>query len=382
MATKWVDVEAIGPYFEPLSDPRHTRDRKHRPVDVVVIAVCGMVCGCDGPTAIHRWASGRREWLGRFLELPDGIPSRDCIRRLIMALKPAALRECFQARIAHAIEPDESQPDRLVAIDGETNRRSHDRAADLGPLHIVTARAGEEGIALGQVATEAKSDEITATPLLPERTGLTDALVTIDAMGCQKEIARDIVEGGGGFAIALEDNQPTPREAAETFFAEHLDRDLADLRYRSYETSESGRGRIDERSYFLTRIPADFARKKEWPWVKAVGYSLRVTRHADGHETDETRFYIVSRYLGGRRFSEAVRGHWGIESMHRVLDVNFREDDSRTRERTPGNNLSRLRRFAVTLLKRHPVKDSLRGKMMRCMMNTAFLTEVLTLQQH
>ena len=115
MATRWVNVEAIGSYFESLSDPRHTRDRKHRLVDIVVIAVCGMVCGCDGPTAIHRWASERREWLAQFLELPNGIPSRDCIRRLIMALKPAAFRECFQEWIARAIESGESRPDRLIA---------------------------------------------------------------------------------------------------------------------------------------------------------------------------------------------------------------------------------------------------------------------------
>ncbi len=382
MTTKWVNVEAIGSYFESLSDPRHTRNRKHRLVDIVVIAVCGMVCGCDGPTAIHRWASNRREWLRQFLELPNGIPSRDCIRRLMMALKPEAFQGCFQDWVAHAIEPDDSRPDRLVAIDGKTNRRSHDRAADLGPLHIVTAWASEEGIALGQVATEEKSNEITAIPLLLKQIDLTDALVTIDAMGCQRGIAQDIVEGGGDFVIALKDNQPTLREAVETYFEHHLERDLADLRYRSYETSESGHGRVDERSYFVTRVPGDFALKKEWPWIKAIGYCLRVTRHADGHETDETRYYILSRYLSGKRFSEAVRGHWGIEAMHWVLDVTFREDDSRTRERTLGNNLSWLRRFAVTLLKRHPVKDSLRGKMMRCMMNTDFLTEVLTLQQH
>lgn len=256
MATRWVNVEAIGSYFESLSDPRHTRNRKHRLVDIVVIAVCGMVCGCDGPTAIHRWASNRREWLGQFLELPHGIPSRACIRRLIMALKPAAFQECFQDWVAHAIEFDESRPDRLIAIDGKTNRRSHDRAADLGPLYIVTAWASEEGIALGQVAAEEKSNEITAIPLLLEQIDLTNAVVTIDAMGCQKEIARDIVGGGGDFVIAVKDNQPRLREAVETYFAHHLERDLVDLRYRSDETSESGHGRTDERSYCLTRIPA------------------------------------------------------------------------------------------------------------------------------
>jgi predicted transposase YbfD/YdcC len=380
MATKWVNVESIGSYFESLSDPRHFRNRKHLLVDIVVIAVCGILCGSDGPTAMHRWAENRQDWLEQFLTLPKGIPSRDCIRRLLMALKPEAFQKCFQDWIAHAVRDDDSGPDRLIAIDGKTCRRSHDRAQELGALHIVSAWASEEGIALGQVATEEKSNEITAIPQLLEQIELADSLITIDAMGCQKEIAHDIVEGGGDFVISVKDNQPKLKEAIETYFEKHLALDLEDLKYRCHETSESAHGRIDERSYFLAKIPPDFALKKEWPWIKAIGYSLRITQHADGSETDETRYYILSRYLSGKRFSEAVRGHWSIESMHWILDVNFREDDSRTRERTLGNNLSWLRRFAVSLLKRHPVKDSLRGKMIRCMMNTEFLTEVLTIQ--
>jgi predicted transposase YbfD/YdcC len=380
MAEKWVNVEAIGSYFESLSDPRHTRNRKHLLVDVVVIAVCAMVCGCDGPTAIRRWASNRYDWLKQFLSLPNGVPSRDCIRRLLMALKPEAFQGCFQDWIAQAIRTDEGGPARLVAIDGKTCRGSHDGGKGLGPLHIVSAWASEEGIALGQVAAEAKSNEITAIPLLLKQIELAGTLVTIDAMGCQKEIAGAIAEGGGDFVIAVKDNQPKLREAITEYFLGHLERDLEDLRYRRFETSDEGHGRLDERSYFLTKVPPDFALKKEWPQVKAIGYSVRLTRHADGRESDEVRYYILSRYLSGKRFSEAVRGHWGIESMHWVLDVNFREDDSRTRERTLGNNLSWLRRFAVTLLKRHPVKDSLRGKMIRCMMNPEFLAEVLTIQ--
>ena len=380
MAAKWVNVESIASYFESLSDPRHTRNRKHLLVDIVVIAVCALVCGSDGPTAIHRWATQRHDWLRLFLALPNGIPSRDCMRRLLMALQPQAFQKCFQDWVAQAIRTDEGGTARLVAIDGKTNRRSHDAAVGLGPLHLVSAWAAEEGIALGQVATDAKSNEITAIPQLLGRIELTDTLITLDAMGCQKEIARQIVEGGGDFVIAVKDNQPTLREAIADYFLGHLERDLEDLRYRCWETSETGHGRLDERSYFLTGVPKDFALKEEWPWVKAVGYSVRLTRHADGRETDEVRYYILSRYLSGKRFSEAVRGHWGIEAMHWVLDVNFREDDSRTRERTLGNNLSWLRRFAVTLLKRHPIKDSIRGKMVRCMLNTDFLTEVLTLQ--
>jgi predicted transposase YbfD/YdcC len=380
MADKLVNVESIASYFQSLSDPRHTRNRKHLLVDIVVISVCAMLSGSDGPTAIHRWAVNRAEWLQGFLALPNGIPSRDCIRRLLLALKPEAFQKCSQDWIASAVVADQGGAKRLVAVDGKTCRRSHDGSKGLGPLHIVSAWASEEGIALGQVACDEKSNEITAIPLLLQQIELADTLVTIDAMGCQKEIARAIVEGGGDFVIAVKDNQPGLREAIAGYFLGQLERDLEGLRYREYQTTDASHGRIDERSYFLTGVPGDFPLKKEWPWVKALGYSVRVSQDGDGKETDEVRYYILSRYLSGKRFSEAVRGHWGIESLHWVLDVNFREDDSRTRERTLGNNLSWLRRFAVTLLKRHPVKDSLKGKMLRCMMNTDFLAEVLTIQ--
>src|SRR5262249_37830186 len=159
-------------------------------------------------TAIHRWATNRVDWLKRFLTLGNGIPSRDCIRRLLMALKPEAFQECFQGWIARAVHADGGGPARLVAIDGKTGRRSHDAARGLGPLPLVSAWASEEGIALGQVAAEEKSNEITAIPLLLKQIELKDALVTIDAIGCQKEIARGIVEGRGDFVIAVKDNQP------------------------------------------------------------------------------------------------------------------------------------------------------------------------------
>jgi predicted transposase YbfD/YdcC len=378
---KLVDVGSIGCYFESLTDPRHTRNRKHLLVDIAVIAVCGILCGCDGPTAIHRWATLQADWLRQHLALPNGIPSRDCIRRLLLALKPEAFQRCFQDWITDAVPTDDTNTTRLIAIDGKTNRRSHDRGKDLGPLHIVSAWASEEGIALGQVATDAKSNEITAIPLLLNQLCLTDTLITIDAMGCQKDIVEQIVAGGGDCVIAVKDNQPTLRAAIETYFNQHLERDLEDLRYRWHETRDESHGRIDERCYFLTKPPRDFIPSEDWPWVKAIGYTIRLTQHADGTETDEVRYYICTCYLSGKRFAEAVRKHWGIESMHWVLDVNFREDDSRTRERTLGNNLSWLRRFAITLLKRHPAKDSLRGKMISCMTSTAFLTEVLSLNK-
>jgi predicted transposase YbfD/YdcC len=378
---KLVDVGSIASYFESLVDPRHERNRRHLLVDIAVIAVCGIVCGCDRPTAIHRWAKHRATWLAQYLALPNGIPSRDCIRRTLIVLKPEAFQSCFRAWLSDTILDDSSNPDRLVAIDGKACRGSHDHAKDLGALHIVSAWATEEGIALGQVATDAKSNEITAIPQLLEQIDLKGAPITIDAMGCQREIVKQIVAAGGDCVIAAKDNRPRLADAIQTLFLDHMEGDLKGLKHRHHETREDGHGRIDERYYYLAGVPRDFACGKDWPWVKAIGCTVRMTRHADGSEADEVRYYLSSRYLSGQRFAEAVRGHRGIESMHWVLDVNFREDASRTRERTLGNNLSWLRRFAVTLLKRHPDKDSLRGRMMSCMLNTDYLTQVLSLQQ-
>jgi len=374
---KLVDVGSIGCYFESLSDPRHTRNRKHNLVDVLVIVVCAILCGCDGPTAIHRWAKKRQDWLARYLPLANGIPSRDCIRRLLILLKPEAFQRCFQNWIAQAVVSDDSDGKRLVAIDGKTCRGSHDAGKQLGPLHIVSAWASEEGIALGQVATADKSNEITAIPQLIKQIDVANTIVTIDAMGCQKDIVKQIVEEKGDCVLAVKDNQPKLHEAIAAFFAEQIERDFEDLQYRVHETCDDSHGRIDERTYYITKTPRDFAPAGDWPQVKALGYAMRWTKHADGSETSDVRYYIITRYLSGKRFAEAVRGHWGIESMHWVLDVTFREDDSRTRERTLANNLSWLRRFAVTLLKRHPAKDSIRGKMLCCGYSTDFLTEVL-----
>lgn len=374
---KLVDVGTIGSYFESLSDPRHDRNRKHLLVDIMVIAVAAIVCGCDGPTAIHRWAKARRDWLAHYLALPNGIPSRDCIRRLLLALKPQAFQRCFQDWITQVLVDDDATGKRLVAIDGKTCRRSHDAGKELGPLHVVSAWASEEGIALGQVATDSKSNEITAIPVLLEQLELTDTLVTIDAPGCQKDILGQIKQGGGDALLAVKENQPKLYEAIATYFGEQIEHEFADVQYRVYESEEKAHGRIDERSYYLCKVPKDFAPAADWPQVKAIGYAMRWTTHADGSQSSEVRYYISTRYLSGKRFAEAVRGHWGIEALHWVLDVTFREDDSRTRERTLANNLSWLRRFAVTLLKRHPDKDSIRGKMLHCGYSTEFLTEVL-----
>ncbi|MBM3272933.1 ISAs1 family transposase, partial [Candidatus Kaiserbacteria bacterium] len=182
-ATKRVDVGVVGTYFESLSDPRHSRNRKHLLVDIIVIAICAIICNAEGPTGIHRWARARASWLASFLRLPNGLPSRDCIRRLLIALKPEAFQKCFEAWVNDSIEADESGGKRLIAIDGKCCRGSHDRSKELGPLHVVSAWASELGIALGQVATEEKSNEITAIPRVLNHIDLTNSIVTIDAIG-------------------------------------------------------------------------------------------------------------------------------------------------------------------------------------------------------
>lgn len=374
-----IDAGHVRSFFAALADPRHQRNRRHLLVDVIVIAVCATIVGCEGPTAMVRWAQAKATWLGQFLELANGIPSRDCLRRVLAALQPTAFQECFQAWIQALALPPATGTRPTIAIDGKTNRRSHHRAAGLGALHLVSAWATEHGVALGQVATAEKSNEITAIPELLEHIDVRGAVVTIDAMGCQKEIAATIVAEKGDYILAVKDNQPTLLTAVQEAFVQHFAHGSAAAAHRDQETHEHGHGRTEERHYHILKLPANFSAelRQQWPSLKAIGCAIRLTTRADGTSTEEIRYYITSRYYSGKQFVQSVRSHWGIESMHWVLDMNFREDENRTRERTLGNNLSWLRRFAITMLKQHPAKDSIKGKMQRAGWDDAFLTEVL-----
>jgi predicted transposase YbfD/YdcC len=349
---------------------------------VIVIAVCGVIVGCEGPTAIVRWAKAKEDWLGQLLELPNGIPSRDCLRRVLSALKPKAFQECFQLWIVESLMGDNTDGShRTIAIDGKTMRRSHDRAGGLGPLHMVSAWASEQGIALGQIATEEKSNEITAIPELIDQIDVQGAVVTIDAMGCQKEIAKKIKGGGGNYVLAVKDNQPKLHQAIQAYFAEVREDDLWPAPHRCYETHETGHGRIDDRHYYLVKLPNVFAFKKQWPGIKAIGMAIRIMEKSDGTTSEDVRYFIASRYLSGKRFAQSVRGHWAIEnSLHWVLDVTFNEDQSRARERHLADNLSWLRRFGISLLKQHPSKDSIKGKSQIAGWSNDFLMQVLATQ--
>jgi len=338
-----------------------------------------VIVGCEGPTAIALWAKTHRAWLATFLELPAGLPSRDCLRRVLSLLHPEAFQRCFQEWIAASVTSDDGV--RHIAIDGKTLRRSHDRRRALGPLHVVSAWASAQGLALGQLATDEKSNEITAIPELLDHIDVRKAIVTIDAMGCQKEIAQKIVAAKGDYVLAVKDNQPKLCEAIREFFLAQVEDDLQSVPHRRHETHDKGHGRQDDRYYYLAKLPQDFPRAEQWPGLKAIGMAVRVTEHHDGTTSDDVRYYIVSRYLSAARFADAVRGHWGIEnSLHWVLDVTFNEDQSRARQRRLADNLGWLRRFAIGLLKRHPAEHSIKGKKQMAGWSTDFLTEVLAVQ--
>ena len=375
-----VRLSSIVKHFESLPDPRYERNRRHLLVDVMTLAVCGVIVGCSGPSAIERWAKAKKDWLKQLLALPNGIPSRDCIRRVLSALKPEAFQACFQSWIASLVSEDEGMRT-MIAIDGKTMRRSHDRAAGLGPLHLVSAWASEHGLALGQVATEEKSNEITAIPELIDRIDVKGAIVTIDAMGCQKAIAKKIVDAKGDYVLAVKDNQPKLHEAIKGLFSDERQGELLKMPHRKHQTSEKGHGRSDERGYVLAKIPRDFPLRDQWPGIKAVGMAVSVTEKSDGTTSGDVRYFITSCYLRGKRFAQAVRGHWGIEnSLHWVLDVTFDEDRSRTRKRRIADNLSWLRRFAISLLKRHPSNHSIKGKSQIAGWSNEFLMQVLMVQ--
>jgi predicted transposase YbfD/YdcC len=366
-------------HLESLPDPRAEKNRKHLLVDVVAIAVCGVLVGCDGPTAIRLWAEQREDWLRRFLTLPEGLPSKDCLRRVLSRLKPDAFARCFSAWIAECITSDSEG--RLIAIDGKTLRRSHDKKNQLGALHVVSAWASDAGFSLGQLATDGKSNEITAIPELLDAIDLEGAVVTIDAMGCQKEIAEKIVKEGGDYVLALKGNHQKLHDAVRDHFdaLHQSDFDGSDCRRR--QTKGKRHGRVERRYYYQAPLPDSLQPLAEgWEGLMTIGQVVSITER-DGRETSEVRYYLSSLKPGVKRFAEAVRGHWSIEnSLHWVLDVTFREDESRSRDRRLAENLAALRRLAIGLLNQHPAKHSLKSKQRIAGWNADFLAEVLTLQ--
>ena len=374
-----IRLDEVVRHFEELEDPRSEVNLRHPLLSVVVIALLAVLAGAGGPTAIARWAVLKREFLLQVLDLPNGIPSKDVFRRLLMALKPAAFQACFanwlqSLRTKATAATGVDQP--ILAVDGKTARRSHDRKNGLGALHSVSVWASEFGLSLGQVACAEKSNEITAIPELLRLVDIQGAIITIDAMGTQKAIAARIVEGEADYVLALKGNQETLHQAVIDYIDEQLEGDLASA--QEHVTTEKGHGREEMRTYLQLPAPEKLPQFMRWKGLKSIAIATsRCLR--DGKETVEVRYYISSLTLDVKRFARAARGHWGIEnSCHWSLDMMFREDESRLRERHLRENFAWLNRFTLSLLKQHPDRQSLVMKRRSCGWSDTFLMEVVT----
>jgi predicted transposase YbfD/YdcC len=380
------EVESIQDYFRPLEDPRSTINRKHLLGDLIIISICGVIAGADGPKAIGMWARSNEAWLLEHLELPHGIPSHDTIGRLLAVLKPDAFQSCFQKWIDVLTEPAspdsinaEPSPQKVIAIDGKALRRSHDRKNKLGALFLVSAWSVENGVSLGQLATDAKSNEITAIPELIENIDVSGAIVTIDAAGCQKNIASQIIDAGGEYIFSLKGNQGNLRKAIEKWFVDRMANGFVDTTVRKYQQVVTAHGRTDVLTYYHCRIPAGIPGCSKWKGLRTIGVAIRESHQGD-EVTREVRYFICSIRVSVKRFARAVRGHWAIENtLHWCLDVTFREDESRLRDRHAANNLAWLRRFALGLLKQIDDKESIAMRRRMAGWNPQYLSQVLGL---
>ncbi len=376
-----IGLDEVVCHFEELEDPRSEINRLHPLVSVVVIAMMAVLAGASGPTGIAKWAQLKEDLLTRLLPLPNGVPRKDVFRRVLATLKPQAFQACFgnwlQSMRDKAVE-DTGIEKPVVAIDGKTLRRSHDKRRGLGALHSVSAWASDFGLSLGQVATDAKSNEITAIPELLRLIDIKGAIITIDAMGTQTAIAAQVIDGGGDWLLALKGNQEKLHDAAIEFVDKKMETDFSDCGARQHMTEETGHGREETRHYIQMPAPKTLPGFSRWKGMMTIGVAiLHCIR--DGKQTVDMRYFISSLPMGVKQFAHAVRSHWAIENTcHWSLDVTYREDESRIRNEALRENFAWLNRFTLSLLKQHPGKDSLVMKRRSCGWNDEFLVETLT----
>lgn len=363
--------------FEQVEDPR-VRGRCDHPLSsVLFLVVAAVISGADGPADIEDFGTEKREWLERFIDLPAGIPSHDTIGRILALIKPQSLQTALLHWINELRGSRQTNGPLVVPIDGKTVRGSYTDVEKTDALHIVSAWATDHGLTLGQVAVDSKSNEITAIPELLETLDLRDTIVTIDAMGCQKSIAKKIIEGQGDYTLAVKGNQKNLLAAIEKEFEAAYEAGLVESNFRSKDTMQKGHGREETRHYVVGPIPQSLLQlTKGWAGIKSIGQAINATTK-NGKETIEVRYYISSRPPKVSEFADSVRKHWGIESMHWILDVVFGEDSSRIRTGNATQNMSFVRRFVTSLLKQDTSRSSLKAKRKRAGWNTDFLESIL-----
>ena len=361
--------------FADLEDPRLERSRLHSLLDIVVLAVCAVIGGAEGWEDIAKYGQAKADWLKTFLALPNGIPSHDTFRRVFCLLDPEAFQECFRRWI-------DALSDGLglkrIAIDGKTVRRSFDKATGKAALHLVSAWATEQHLVLGQVAVDAKSNEITAIPKLLALLDVSGAIVTIDAMGCQKEIAAKIRAGGGDYVLTVKENQERLLDDVQACFVKGWDTEFAGMQHSYHVTEESGHGRQETRHVTTILHPEGIRDQALWKDLRAITMIVRERQVTGQEKTEEVHYYIGSRVAGAKAYAGYVRGHWGIENgLHWVLDMSFDEDGCRMRTDHSAENFALLRRLALSLLKQNGRVGSVRGKRLQSGWDDRFLQEIL-----
>jgi predicted transposase YbfD/YdcC len=339
-----------------VPDPRRQcKNLQHPLADVLVLGFCGVLCGCEDFVEIEAFGRSKENFFRRFLRLPHGIPSHDTFRRVFQAVCPQALQRClidWLQGLRRAAQPASGEGE-VIAIDGKTLRRTFDRARGLGALHLVSAWATGNGLTLGQVAVDAKSNEITAIPQLIELLDLEGCVVTIDAAGCQTDIAARIVEKNADYVLALKDNQPTLRARVADYFVQQMEDEGPGGKLRRHRQVETGHGRTETRETVVAPAPEELVAPGAWAGLATLVLVIRqCVDHATGRATDEVRYFISSLPAKAKRLAAAIRQHWGIENgLHWVLDVAFREDRLRLRDRNAIENVALLNRLAVSLLR-------------------------------
>jgi predicted transposase YbfD/YdcC len=363
--------------FAELQDPRREHGRLHNLWDILALTILAGAAGADTWVEVEQYGYDKLPFLRTFLELPNGIPSHDTLARVFALLDPAAFRQGFLTWTAALFEASDG---RFVAIDGKTLRRSFDTAAGKAALHLVSAWASENRLVLGQQAVDSHSNEITAIPELLRLLDLSGAIVTIDAMGCQKDIAAQIVTAGGDYVLALKENHEALFDDVQEIFTEGLDHDFADIEHHRHQTTDKGHGRVEARTYHVVPVPEELLeRHPEWEGLRTLGMVFSERQVGDEEATCETRFFLSSLAPKVKTFARAVRGHWGIENgLHWVLDVSFREDESRLRKGHGPENLGLVRRLTASLLQQETTaKGGVACKRKHAGWDNDYLLEVL-----
>jgi predicted transposase YbfD/YdcC len=354
-----------------ISDPRAEKNKRHSVEAIVFIAICAVICGAESWVDLQRYGELKKEWLSKHVDLSRGIPSHDTFGRFFALLNPKEFQEGFLGWIRRI---EDKTQGRIVSLDGKSIRRSHDRSNGKEALHLVHAWASENHMLLGENKTDAKSNEITAIPELLKLLDLEGAIVTVDAMGTQKEIAGKIQGQKGDYVMALKGNHGVFHEEARQYWKDPELRKEADY----YETTEKGHGRLEQRRHWSTEDLSWFADKAKWPGLKSFA-CVESERTVQGQTSLERRYYLSSLKADAQELARSVRAHWSVENnLHWVLDVVFREDESRVRIGHAAENFALLRRMALSLLKKDKTsKDSLKGKRFSAGLNDGFLEKIL-----